>query len=424
MSVTCIVGLQWGDEGKGKIVDSLSAESDVVVRYQGGSNAGHTVIVDKEKFVLHLIPSGILHRSVKCVIGCGVVLDPGMLIKEIEDLRDRGISCDGRFMLSDRAHIVMPYHKMLDQLSEKSKGGAKIGTTGRGIGPCYSDKASRSGIRAGDLLKPAVLSERLRTALNEKNAILTKIHGAKPLNFETVMGEYAGYGRRLRPFIGETVAVVNEAIRRKRAVLLEGAQGTLLDIDLGTYPFVTSSNADACGAPSGCGIPPKSLDRVIGISKAYCTRVGSGPFPTELDDQIGETLRSRGGEFGATTGRPRRCGWIDLVALRFTCMVNGADEIAMTKLDVLSGFDEIGVCTAYRLGGRTVTEFPASAETLAKCKPVLKFLKGWKEDIGAVRELSGLPDRARKYVDFISKSLRVPVSLVSVGSDRKQIIPA
>ncbi len=417
---TCVVGVQWGDEGKGKIVDLLSSKADVVVRFQGGGNAGHTVVADGEKFVLHLIPAGILHRGTICVVANGVVVDLVQMLEEIDQLRARGVEIGKNLLLSDRAHVVMPYHKFLDKHSEA--GTNKIGTTQRGIGPCYADKAARKGIRVVDLYNPELFRERVRSMTEEKNKILKALYDAGPLDPERIIGEVAGYAERVRPFVADTVPYVNGAIDRGKRVLFEGAQGSMLDIDLGTYPYVTSSNSDACGITAGSGVPPKKVGSVLGVAKAYCTRVGEGPFPTELTDGLGDRLRTIGNEFGATTGRPRRCGWFDGVASRYAVMINGIDGLAITKLDILSEFDEIRVGVGYRLDGRTLDTLPTDTTLLAKIEPVYKSFKGWKTDLTRIVRFPNLPERAKTYLRFLERFLQVKVSMISVGQDRNKII--
>ncbi len=419
---TCVVGVQWGDEGKGKIVDWLAERSDVVVRYQGGGNAGHTVVVRGQKFVLHLIPSGILHPGRLNVVGNGVVLDPEQLLAEVDELRERGVRVGKNLAVSDRAHLVMPYHKLLDRLAEEGQGSAKIGTTNRGIGPCYADKAARLGIRVGDLYNPPLFRERLARALVDKNRILRYLYGHAPLRAERIAAQYLAWARRMRPFVTDTVELLNARAARGKRFLFEGAQGTLLDIDFGTYPFVTSSNSDACGISPGTGMPPRTVTRVLGVVKAYTTRVGSGPFPTELNDAMGEHLRERGGEYGATTGRPRRCGWFDAVVARHAVMINGIDAFAVTKTDVLDDLDEIPVCVAYRCRGRRLTSFPADIRVLADCKPVYESHPGWRQPIGAARRFRDLPPATRRYLASLAKRLGVKLGMISVGKDRKETI--
>lgn len=417
-----IVGVQWGDEGKGRVVDALAGRSGVVVRYQGGANAGHTVVVGDEKFVFHLLPSGILYPGKLCVIGNGVVIDPETLFKELDDLKKRGKPL-ARLVISHGAHVVMPYHKLLDRLAEGARSeGSRIGTTGRGIGPCYSDKFGRVGIRAEDLVNPGILKEKLMMNIEQKNEILTKIYGAGPLESDTVYEAALEWGRRMEPMLGDAFLEIHTALETGINVLFEGAQGTLLDVDHGTYPFVTSSSPCSGGACTGAGIGPGRIDRVIGVTKAYCTRVGEGPFPTEDKGSLGELLRTKGGEFGATTGRPRRCGWNDLVAVDYAVKVNGIDGLALTKLDVLSGFEKISVCTAYEIDGKVRKIFPSSCAELAKAKPVFEELPGWKEDIGGCRRFEDLPLAAQDYIRFIEERVSVPVILIGVGQGREDTI--
>jgi adenylosuccinate synthase len=416
----CVVGVQWGDEGKGKIVDILSSKADLVVRFQGGGNAGHTVVVGKEKFVLHLIPSGILQEGSKCVIGNGVVVDLVDLLHEVEHLRGRGIRVDRNLVLSDRAHVVMPYHKFIDKLSDTGKG--RIGTTQRGIGPCYSDKAARKGIRVADLYNPKLFRERIFQFTDEKNRIMKALYGGAPLDPERILKEYRGYARKVKPFVLDTVPYINDAIDDGLRVLFEGAQGSMLDLDFGTYPYVTSSNSDACGISSGTGVPPKKIRTVIGVAKAYCTRVGEGPFPTELKNAAGDRLRKLGSEFGATTGRPRRCGWFDGVASRHAVRINGIDELAVTKLDVLNSMDEILVATGYRLNGKQVRYVPTDTTKLDRVRPVYRSFPGWKRDLTGVRKFQDLPKKARNYLGFLEKFLQVGITMVSTGRERGETI--
>jgi len=417
-----IVGVQWGDEGKGRVVDALAGRSGVVVRYQGGANAGHTVVVGDEKFVFHLLPSGILYPGKLCVIGNGVVIDPETLFKELDDLKKRGKPL-ARLVISHGAHVVMPYHKLLDRLAEGARSeGSRIGTTGRGIGPCYSDKFGRVGIRAEDLVNPGILKEKLMMNIEQKNEILTKIYGAGPLESDTVYEAALEWGRRMEPMLGDAFLEIHNALETGINVLFEGAQGTLLDVDHGTYPFVTSSSPCSGGACTGAGIGPGRIDRVIGVTKAYCTRVGEGPFPTEDKGSLGELLRTKGGEFGATTGRPRRCGWNDLVAVDYAVKVNGIDGLALTKLDVLSGFEKISVCTAYEIDGKVRKIFPSSCAELAKARPVFEELPGWKEDISGCRRFEDLPLAAQDYIRFIEERVSAPVILIGVGQGREDTI--
>lgn len=417
MRVTVLVGSQWGDEGKGKIVDLLSEKFQVVVRYQGGANAGHTVEIGSKKYVLHLIPSGILRDDVICVIGNGVVIDPVALLDEIALLESHGITVKGRLFISHNAHLIMPYHKLLDSISESGK--TKIGTTGRGIGPCYIDKYARKGIKIIDLLYPKILEEKIRQNLEEKNLLLKNIYNVEELDVEKIIAQYLEFDKEIDVYIKDVPAYLNQAIEEGKSVLLEGAQGALLDVDHGTYPFVTSSNPTSGGACTGTGIPPNKVTDVIGIVKAYTTRVGEGPFPTELLDDEGEELRRQGNEFGATTGRPRRCGWFDAFLVRYSALINGISSVAITKLDVLSMFDEIKVCTGYEFEGKLLKSFPTDFQKLSAVKPVYVTLPGWKEDISACLSFDQLPENAKKYLRYISEAAGIKVSIISVGPKRE-----
>jgi len=421
-----LLGLQWGDEGKGKIIDTLSARYDVVVRFQGGANAGHTVHIGQEEYVLHLVPTGILRPEALCVLGNGMAIDPAALVAEISELRRRGIKVAENLIVSDRAHVVLPHHKLMDALRERSRGAARIGTTGSGIGPCYADKASRDGIRFADMLDADLFRDRLTALLERYNRVLMRVHGVDPLDIEAVYEEYRGYAEALRPYVRDTVPVIHDALERGRNILLEGAQGSLLDIEFGTYPFVTSSEVIG-GAVVGTGIPPGRIDRVIGLAKAYCSRVGAGPFPTEQDNEIGEkireTIEARGGrEYGATTGRRRRCGWLDGVALRYTARLAGATSLAVSVLDVLSAFETVKVCTAYRLDGQELEGFPARARVLERVSPVYREFPGWQCDISGATCWADLPPAARDYLRFIEKLAGARVEFVSVGPERTQFI--
>lgn len=422
MSTFVVVGLQWGDEGKGKITDVLSAKSDYVVRFQGGNNAGHTVYVGKDKFVLHLLPSGVLQCKGKCILGNGVVIDPKAFLEEIEALEEKGQSTDHVF-ISRRAHIIMPYHILYDTYREEAAGTDKIGTTKRGIGPCYEDKVARVGIRAIDLLNPEVLKEKLKINIEIKNAIFEKLYNKPPMDFDEIYQQCLAYGDILKDRIIYTERELNEAIDEGKNVLFEGAQALMLDIDFGTYPFVTSSSPSTGGVCIGAGVPPNKLQHLIGVAKAYCTRVGNGPFVTELDDEVGERIRTIGHEFGATTGRPRRSGWLDLVALRHACMINGITHLVITKLDVLSGFDKIKVCTAYKTeDNQEIDYFTSSTTKLDLYEPVYAEIDGWQEDITKINSFDELPENAQKYIKFIEDYLDIEVYLVSVGPDRSQNI--
>lgn len=422
MPCVVVIGAQWGDEGKGKIVDILAEEADVIVRFQGGSNAGHTIVVGGEKIVLHLIPSGILYPGKRCVIGNGVVIDPTELLEEMEFLRKKGFLKDpAQLLISEAAHVVLPYHKLLD----KAKEGVRkkpLGTTLRGIGPAYEDKVSRIGLRMGDLLKEEVLREKLENALREKNLLLQKLYGLKPLELTPLLEELLLYGEKLRHNIVNTSLYLQEEISKGKKVLFEGAQGTLLDVDHGTYPFVTSSNTVAGSACCGAGIGPTQVDFVLGVVKAYSTRVGEGPFPTELRNAFGEHLREKGGEYGATTGRPRRCGWFDAVAVKHAIRVNGMGGLALTKLDVLTGLKRLKICVAYEVDQRTTDVFPYSTEELYRCKPVYEEMEGWTEDLRGKRSWEELPIQVRRYVEKIQELLGVPLLLISLGPSREETV--
>jgi len=422
MACVIVVGTQWGDEGKGKIIDLLAEHADVIVRFQGGNNAGHTLVVKGEKFVFHLIPSGILHQGKRCIIGNGVVVDPQVLIEEIDNVKKKGyLQDDSQFLLSEEAHLIFPYHKQIDSGRERIRSG-KIGTTGRGIGPAYEDRVSRDGIRFIDLTDEAVFRDKLEENLAQKNYYLTQVLGEKGLELEPLYQEYMRYGERLRRHITNTSVFISQQIQEGKKVLFEGAQGTLLDVDHGTYPYVTSSNTVAGNACAGSGIGPTQIDGVVGVTKAYTTRVGGGPFPTELSDETGAMLRERGGEYGATTGRPRRCGWFDAVVVRHAVRVNGLGGLAITKLDTLTGLKTIKVCTAYQVGNDRITEFPAGAETVARCEPIYEELEGWDEEISAAKEVSQLPPAAQRYVKRLEELTQTPPYIVSVGPQRDETI--
>jgi adenylosuccinate synthase len=416
-----VIGAQWGDEGKGKVVDVIAEKANMVVRYSGGSNAGHTVINAMGTFKMHLIPAGIFHSDVICIVSNGVVLDCDVILQEIEALKSKGVLVSHLF-ISDRAHLIMPYHILLDGLEEEARGKDAIGTTKKGIGPAYMDKVGRSGIRAGDLLDKKNFKERLAVVLKEKNRLLTKLYDVKPLDLEEVYQKYCNYGDKLAPFLNETDVMIAEAIEQNKNVVLEGAQGSLLDIDFGTYPFVTSSSTIAGGACAGLGLSPLKLDSVIGVFKAYCTRVGGGPMPTELLGEVGEKIRQHAKEWGATTGRPRRCGWFDAVVGRFSVRINGFTSIAITRLDILSILPSIKICTAYKLNGKTITNPPSSVAMLAKCEPIYEELPGWGADLTGIRCLRDLPVEARTYVSRIEELLNCPASIVSIGERREQTI--
>ena len=418
-----VVGAQWGDEGKGKIVDILSEYADIIVRFQGGNNAGHTVVVGEEKFILHLIPSGILHRGKKCIIGNGVVIDPEVLLEEIDALQTKGQFQDrSDLLISEDAHLIMPYHKKLDMARERIRGKNKIGTTGRGIGPAYEDKVARCGIRCGDLLREEVFREKLKTNLLEKNHLLQSIFHEYGFELHNIYHQYMSYAERIAGYITDTSIYLNDAIKCGKKILFEGAQGTLLDVDHGTYPFVTSSNTVAGEAATGSGIGPTKLDKVIGISKVYTTRVGEGPFPTELKNAEGQRLREHGGEYGATTGRPRRCGWFDAVAVRYAAMINGLDGMVLTKLDVLDKSDKIMICTGYKYDNNILKNFPSDSDILNKCEPIYEIIDGWNEPTSGIAKLDKLPANARKYIKRLEELIEVSIIMVSVGAGRKEAI--
>lgn len=420
MPNTILVGAQWGDEGKGKIIDFLTDEADIVVRSQGGNNAGHTIVIGGEKYVLHLIPSGILRKSKTCVIGNGVVLDPVALVVEIEGLRKRGVKVEKNLLISDTAHLVLPYHQALDGLRETQKGSKKIGTTKRGIGPAYADKASRTGLRTGDLLRPDVLKEKLTQRIKENNALLKSL-GAPTLNAKKIINDTLAAAEVLRPFITNTVIFLHRALEMKTNMLFEGAQGTFLDIDHGTYPYVTSSNTTSGGACTGSGVPPHRIDKVMGVLKAYTTRVGEGPFTTE-DDALGDRFHAMGREFGATTGRARRCGWFDAVSTRYSVILNGIDELAITNLDGLDGVETIKLCVAYRLDGKVLDFPPTDSEHLSRCEPVYIEMPGWMKSTEEAKKFSELPPKARAYVKKIAELTGAKLSIVSIGPARAQTI--
>ena len=423
MPANIVVGTQWGDEGKGKIIDIIASRADVVVRSQGGNNAGHTVVNDGQTYKLHLIPSGILYKNTLCLIGAGVVLDPKDLLSEIDNLSPRGVSFDN-LKIDPRAHVVMPWHITLDGLSEKFRGNSDIGTTKRGIGPCYMDKTERSGIRICDLMDKEVFAKKLKGQVDAKNKIVKGVYDkeADMFNYDEIYAEFMEYAEKLRPFVADTTVIVYDAIKAGKKVLFEGAQGTLLDLDLGTYPFVTSSHPISGGFAVGAGVGPNMIKDVVGIVKAYTTRVGEGPFVTELDNEIGEEIRIKGREFGTVTGRSRRCGWFDAVVVKYAARTNGLTSIAFMLLDVLTGFDKIKICTAYKMGDKIVNNFPASLEDLAKCEPVYEELDGWHEDITKVEKFEDLPENAKKYVAKIEELIGVSVDMVSVGPNRAQTI--
>ena len=417
-----VVGTQWGDEGKGKIIDVLGHKADLVVRFQGGNNAGHTVVVNGEKFILHLLPSGMLHGNGKCIIGPGVVVDPKVLLKELATLDEKGAKTDHLF-ISDRAQIIMPYHVMLDGLKEdRASAGNKIGTTRRGIGPCYSDKISRQGIRMVDLLDTETFAKKLKHNLEEKNEILQKIYGVEPMSYEAILEEYKGYAQTLKHRVIDSTPIINEALNEDKFVLFEGAQAMMLDIDHGNYPYVTSSSPTAGGVTVGAAVSPRKIDRIIGVMKAYTTKVGEGPFVTELNNETGEKLRTIGHEFGATTGRPRRCGWLDLVVGKYATDINGLTDIVITKIDCLSGFDTLKVCVAYEIDGKIYKSVPASTESLSRAIPVYHELPGWTEDITQMKNYDELPQNCKNYIKFMEDFLGCQITVVSVGPDRTQNI--
>jgi len=421
MSAVILIGAQWGDEGKGKITDFLAEKADVVVRYQGGSNAGHTVVVGNEEYKLHLIPSGILYPGTVCVIGNSVVVDLEILLKEIDNLHKRGISTEN-LRISDRAHVIMPYHRRLDEVEEERKGLNKIGTTKRGIGPAYMDKVARVGIRIADLFDPDFFRAKLEANLEEKNALFSKVYGVEGFAKDQIIREYALYTKRIKPYIADTSIIVNKAIDDGKNVLFEGAQGTLLDVDHGTYPFVTSSYPIAGGACIGAGVGPTKIKKVLGVAKAYTTRVGEGPFPTELFDETGDLIRKEGQEYGTTTGRPRRCGWLDTVILRYSVRLSGLTGIALTKLDVLDKLDSIKICVGYQYQGRILKDFPSSLKVLADCQPVYEEVDGWQEDTTSSRTYEQLPLKAQEYLKRIEKIVGAKIAIVAVGPKRSQTI--
>jgi adenylosuccinate synthase len=421
MTAIVLLGAQWGDEGKGKATDLLGDRVDYVVRYQGGNNAGHTVVIGDQKYALHLLPSGILSPNVIPVIGNGVVIDPAVLLKEISDLNERGINTS-KLKISTNAHLITPYHRTIDKVSERFLGKSKIGTTGRGIGPAYADKINRIGIRVQDLFDQSILKQKIEAALHDKNQILVKVFNRKGITVSEVLDEYLGYAQVLKPYVTDTSLLLDQALKACKVVLLEGSQGTLLDVDHGTYPFVTSSNPTAGGASTGSGVGPTKINRVIGILKAYTTRVGSGPFPTELFDEDGEVLRKIGGEVGVTTGRNRRCGWFDAPIARYTVRVNGLTDFFLTKLDVLTGWEKIPVCVAYEIDGKRVEELPASQSDFHHAKPIYEYLLGWKENISKAKTVADLPKNAQEYVKFLEKISGAPISAIGVGPGRDETI--
>lgn len=421
MPIIAVVGAQWGDEAKGKIVDMLAEKVKLVVRYSGGDNAGHTVINKHGEFVLHIIPAGIFYPHITCIIGNGMAVNPAVLLDEINNLKQREVLF-GRLLISDRAHLIMPYHTLLDGLEEEALGGKAIGTTRKGVGPAFTDKTARLGIRAGDLLDKESFLARLKMVLERKNAVLTRVYGAKPLSLDEIYQEYCLYGEQLAPYICETTTILDEAIKKNDPIMLEGAQGTLLDPDFGTYPFGTSSSPTAGGASIGAGISPAKITSILAVYKAYCTRVGGGPMPTELKDALGEEIRQRGHEYGATTGRARRCGWFDGVAARFSSRINGYTGMAVSRLDILDNFPKLKICVAYRLGEKTINDFPSSVAVLEKCQPVYEEMDGWMKPISDIRRYSLLPLQARRYVKRLEEICSCPAKIISVGPKREQTI--
>jgi adenylosuccinate synthase len=419
----CVVGLQWGDEGKGKVVDILAENSDIVVRYNGGANAGHTVVVGGDKFALHLLPSGAVRPQTVCIITSAVVIDPETLLGEIKGLSGKGISLDNRLFISENAHLVLDYHKMEDRLREESLGKNKIGTTARGIGPCNADKAGRSNaVRMGDLRNLSGLENKLRGIVEHKNRVFTSVYESEPIDLKAIFAKCESYAEKLLPYVIDTTEYLHGVLAQGKSVLFEGAQGTMLDIDHGTFPFVTSANVSALGMPAGAGVPAKFVDEFIGVAKCYTTRVGSGPFPTELDDETGQFIRDKGHEYCTTTGRPRRCGWFDAVVASYSVAIGGINAVALMHLDTLSGLDELKVCTAYEIDGKQTSFFPANIDKLAKAKCVYHALPGWKEDITQMTDFDRLPSNARNYITFLEKCIKSPVTMIGVGPNRKQTI--
>lgn len=419
MSTVVVVGTQWGDEGKGKITDFLAESAEVVARYQGGNNAGHTIVIGDQKYKLHLIPSGIFYKEKICVIGNGMVINPKALVEEINYIHSNGFKTEN-LRISDRAHVIMPYHLLLDQLEEERKGDNKIGTTRKGIGPCYMDKAARSGIRISDLLDKEQFEQKLSHILQEKNQIIQDIYGGNALELDRILKEYLGYAEQIRPYVADTSVVLNDAIDAGKRVLFEGAQGVMLDIDQGTYPYVTSSNPTAGGVCIGSGVGPTKIHQVIGVAKSYTTRVGDGPFPTELNNEIGDWIREKGNEYGTTTGRPRRVGWFDSVVVRHARRVSGITGLSLNSLDVLSGLETVKICTAYKLDGEVIEHYPANLNQLSKCEAIYEELPGWSEDLSKVRTLDDLPENARRYVERVAELTGIPISIFSVGPNREQ----
>ena len=421
MKTVAIVGSQWGDEGKGKVIDYLATQADVVVRGQGGNNAGHTLVVEGKKYALHLIPSGVLNPETINVIGNGIVFDPKGFLEELAKLNADNINTKN-IKISDRAHVIFPYHKELDALAEEARGDNKIGTTKKGIGPCYMDKTERSGIRICDLMDKDIFAKKLKSQIEDKNKLVKNVYGAEGFDFDAIYNEYLGYAEQIRPFVDDTSVIVYDAIKAGKKVLFEGAQGTLLDLDLGTYPYVTSSHPTSGGFSIGAGVGPNMIKDVVGIVKSYTTRVGEGPFVTELNDETGDRIRTQGREFGTTTGRARRCGWFDAVIVRYAARVNGLTSISLMLLDVLTGFDTVKICTSYKMGDKILKEFPASLEDLAKCEPIYEELEGWSEDLTGMETYEELPENAKKYIAKIEELVGVSVDMVSVGPNRAQTI--
>ncbi len=421
MAVRVVVGTQWGDEGKGKYIDMLAKGSDLVVRFSGGNNAGHTIVADGVKYAMHLIPSGILHKGKTCIIGNGVVVDPAVLLKEMEELSQKGVSTD-KLLISDRAHVIMPYHKLLDELQESQRGSANLGTTKRGIGPAYTDKTERCGIRMCDLIDEEEFAQKVRENLKIKNQIIEKVYGGKGLDADEIIAEYSQYAKQLKKQVTDVNALVGEAVEQGKNILFEGAQATFLDLDFGTYPYVTSSNPVAGGVCTGAGIGPKYIDEVYGVLKAYTSRVGTGPFPTEQNNETGDAIRELGWEYGTTTGRPRRCGWLDAVMIRYAARVNGLTGLAINHVDTIGKLDRIKLCVAYRKNGELINHFPASLKELAMCEPVYEEFDSWKEDISSGRKYDDLPANAKKYLKRIEELAGVRIALIGVGKDREQTI--
>lgn len=422
MSNIVVVGGQWGDEGKGKIVDLLSKEAQIIARYQGGNNAGHTVVIGDEEFVFHLIPSGILRRGKKCIIGNGVVVDLKALIEEMDYLRSKGIRVDSNLYLSENAHLIMPYHRLLDEAKEERKGGGKLGTTHRGIGPCYTDKMGRIGIRVIDLLDGKVFSQKVRNNLEEKNFILKNFYGKRGVTPAKIIRDYETYREKIKHLVIDTSVMINQAMEKKKNILFEGAQGSLLDADFGTYPFVTASNPIAGGACTGLGVGPTKIDKVLGVVKAYTTRIGAGPFPTEFPPELNEVIRLKGREYGATTGRPRRCGWLDTLVVKRAVQINGINKVAITKLDVLDETKVIKICTSYKYEGKKITDFPNQLKVAEEAEPVYEEVPGWQGDISKIRSYNGLPLKAKKYLKRIEELIGAKIYLISVGAKREQTI--